>query len=123
MSNKHDDAIQPIRTRGAIRIRKEEDEAPSAPVRTRGAIRTRGAVQLVTGRDEDARLYNNLVADIVFFPAEIPIEAQQVSRWSRCANEVIVDGRAPHAGSVLDECVKSQLYAHSWSGDVTLKVA
>ena len=90
------------------------DDAQDVPTPPEG-------VPLVMTHDEDSRIYNMIVADVVFFPAANASEWRQVSRWRQCTNEVVVAQHGPYANSVMEECRRSVLVAHIWDRGMTLK--
>ena len=77
MDTRYNDIIEPVRTRGAIRVRSDEmgESADPRPVRTRGAIRTRGAVAAPMPRHTAARTLtlDDLVRELRGEVADLPL--------------------------------------------------
>lgn len=71
--------------------------------------------------DVDQRTYNNLVGDIVFFPALEAGEVEQATKWKQRARVVIVNSRGPQSDAVLQASCEMRLMTYRWSGGTTLE--
>jgi hypothetical protein len=77
-----------------------------------------GVVMLNLNRSLDQKLYDNLLADIVFFPGEDQTEAAHDTHFMRLARAVFVDGRKTQSGAgiVATHALSRNLITYSWNG-------
>ena len=74
------------------------------------------AVLLDLTQDMDDRIYRNLIADIVFFPALEDAEVEELANWRERIRALIVDGRSLCSGAVLQAGWESGSRAYRWRG-------
>lgn len=73
-----------------------------------------GAVTLNLTRPTDRRVYDNLVADIVFFNAREEIEANHAVGFEQRAQAIIIDGEGPKCDSGLHACNEAGIPLFVW---------
>lgn len=84
------------------------------------SLETKG-IALDFTHDVDRRTYNNLVGDIVFFPALEAGEVGQATKWEQRARAVIINNRGPQSDAVLQASCEMKLMTYRWSGGTTLE--
>jgi hypothetical protein len=87
-----------------IRIARESGTA-SPPNKDEKIIATaplalEGAVMLDLTQKKDLRIYENLTADLVFFPGLSPDEAERARKFASRARAVIIDPRGEHGPAI-----------------------
>jgi hypothetical protein len=80
-------------------------------------------VMLNLNQDTDKRIYNNLVGDIVFYPAVDKAEAAHDIQFMRLARAIILDWAGPAVDTVLQAAHRAGARAYLWSGRIGLKAA
>jgi hypothetical protein len=73
-------------------------------------------VRLDPARDADARVLSNLVADILFCPAEMPDELERLPRWALRARALIVAGASRLSRKLLDGGCAMKMRTFRWPG-------
>lgn len=94
----------------ALRVLVDEKDAIWLIPRDRPHPETAAGVVLNLERDTDRRICQNLVADIVFFPADHPIEAEQAQAWEGRVRSVVVQGRTEFTDSIVGVVYQSECY-------------
>jgi hypothetical protein len=79
-----------------------------------------GAALLKLSQDTDARIYENLVYDIVFFPALDQVEVEQVARLKKRSRAIIIDYNSPLNSAVARASFEAMLMTYLWFGQGNL---
>jgi hypothetical protein len=96
-------------------LSSQDTQGTTAPI-----VAEEGVVLLDLRHDTDQRIYNNLVGDILFFPALHQTEATQVTTWQQRARVLIVDSRGRQRPAVLRAGQEASLMTYRWSGELAL---
>jgi predicted dehydrogenase len=78
-------------------------------------------VMLNLSEDTDKHIYNNLVGDVVFYPALNRAEAAHDKQFMRLARAIIIDWGAPAVDTVLQAAHGVGALTYLWSGKISLK--
>lgn len=81
----------------------------------------RGAVLLKPTQDTDRRIYDNLIGDLVFFPASDEAEAAQVTTFEQRARAVVVNRSGSSSDTVAKAAIEASLITYLLSEEGALE--
>jgi hypothetical protein len=107
---------------GMFRLLKKEDALWLIPLHHEDRLETppiKGAVILkpdsAVEQQIDSRIYDNLIAEMAYFPAVEDIESTYLSKVQHRARTIIIDEQGPHKDILLQAAREKMLRSYLWS--------